>query len=59
MNKISFTLMLLFFCQSILAVNGVPGPRDCFWSRGPHSGDPYINLAYPDGDDAQAFPMAN
>lgn len=26
----------------------IPGPRDCFWSRGPHSADPYINLAYPD-----------
>ena len=50
MNKLSFTLMLLFFCQSIFAVNGVPGPRDCFWSRGPHSGDPYINLAYPDSN---------
>jgi hypothetical protein len=26
----------------------IPGPRDCFWTRGPHSADPYINLAYPD-----------
>ena len=26
----------------------IPGPRDCFWSRGPVSGDPYINIAYPD-----------
>lgn len=26
----------------------IPGPRDCFWARGPHSADPYINLAYPD-----------
>ena len=26
----------------------IPGPRDCFWSRGPVSKDPYINIAYPD-----------
>ncbi|MBT8102495.1 MAG: hypothetical protein KJO95_05960 [Gammaproteobacteria bacterium] len=26
----------------------IPGPRSCFWLRGPHSADPYINLAYPD-----------
>lgn len=27
---------------------GIPGERTCFWLRGPHSKDPYINLAYPD-----------
>ena len=26
----------------------IPGPRDCFWARGPISADPYINVAYPD-----------
>lgn len=26
----------------------IPGPRNCFWSRGPVSKDPYINIAYPD-----------
>jgi hypothetical protein len=26
----------------------IPGPRSCFWSRGPASADPYINIAYPD-----------
>lgn len=26
----------------------IPGPKTCFWSRGPTSGDPYINIAYPD-----------
>lgn len=26
----------------------IPGPRTCFWLRGPASGDPYINVAYPD-----------
>ncbi len=26
----------------------IPGPRSCFWSRGPSSGDPYLNIAYPD-----------
>ncbi|MEO7941667.1 MAG: hypothetical protein ABIR55_23820 [Burkholderiaceae bacterium] len=25
-----------------------PGPRSCFWARGPVSADPYINVAYPD-----------
>jgi hypothetical protein len=26
----------------------MPGPRTCFWRYGPSSGDPYINIAYPD-----------
>lgn len=26
----------------------IPGPRSCFWARGPSSGDPYLNIAYPD-----------
>ena len=26
----------------------IPGPRTCFWARGPVSKDPYINIAYPD-----------
>ena len=26
----------------------LPGPKTCFWSRGPVSGDPYQNIAYPD-----------
>ncbi len=26
----------------------IPGPRSCFWLRGPASADPYINIAYPD-----------
>jgi hypothetical protein len=26
----------------------IPGPRSCFWARGPVSADPYINIAYPD-----------
>lgn len=28
----------------------IPGPRTCFWSRGPHGADPYINIAYPDAN---------
>lgn len=28
----------------------IPGPRDCFWARGPASADPYINIAYPDAN---------
>ncbi|ENU47268.1 hypothetical protein I6L25_09465 [Acinetobacter nosocomialis] len=27
---------------------GIPGPRTCFWSKGPIGGDPYINIAIPD-----------
>ncbi len=26
----------------------IPGPRTCFWLRGPASADPYTNIAYPD-----------
>jgi hypothetical protein len=26
----------------------IPGPRTCFWARGPAAADPYINIAYPD-----------
>lgn len=26
----------------------IPGPRTCFWARGPASADPYLNIAYPD-----------
>jgi len=28
----------------------IPGPRNCFWSRGPVSADPYMNIAYPDAN---------
>ncbi|MDE2372110.1 MAG: hypothetical protein KGN16_24280 [Burkholderiales bacterium] len=27
---------------------GVPGVRTCFWASGPYSGDPYLNIAWPD-----------
>ena len=48
---INIRLLLLAFTINISASDtGVPGPRDCFWSLGPHSGDPYINLAYPDSN---------
>ena len=30
------------------AKDPIPGPRSCFWLRGPASADPYINIAYPD-----------
>lgn len=29
-------------------ISPIPGIRSCFWYRGPFSGDPYINIAYPD-----------
>ena len=28
----------------------IPGPRDCFWQRGPFGADPYVNIAYPDAN---------
>lgn len=28
----------------------IPGERTCFWQRGPHSADPYLNVAYPDAN---------
>ena len=48
-----FKLVLLYLLISfnVFSSNsGMPGPRDCFWMRGPHSADPYINLAYPDAN---------
>ncbi|WP_150125024.1 hypothetical protein [Tsuneonella mangrovi] len=36
--------------DSVEAITGIPGPRTCFWSRGPVSADPYINIAYPDSN---------
>ncbi len=50
MKKILTTFIAFFIYQSIYAATNIPGPRDCFWMRGPHSGDPYINLAYPDSN---------
>ena len=47
-------LFLLFFyfisIGQVLANTAIPGPRDCFWARGPFSSDPYINVAYPDSN---------
>ena len=50
MKKIAFLISVILLFQSLHAVSSIPGPRDCFWMRGPHSGDPYINLAYPDAN---------
>ena len=48
-------LIILFFTflsvdAIIAAEDPIPGPRDCFWARGPASADPYLNLAYPDAN---------
>ena len=47
-----FIIFFLFGYISVshAAQDPIPGPRDCFWARGPHSADPYINLAYPDAN---------
>ena len=50
MKYIHIFLVLLFAIPAFSNDIGVPGPKDCFWSRGPHSADPYINLAYPDAN---------
>lgn len=34
--------------QIAIGKDPIPGPRTCFWARGPASADPYINIAYPD-----------
>ncbi len=34
--------------QIVAGKDPLPGPRTCFWSRGPVSADPYLNVAYPD-----------
>jgi hypothetical protein len=36
------------FSQNTDVKDPIPGAKSCFWLRGPFSGDPYINIAYPD-----------
>ena len=50
MKKLTAILLIIFTYQSVQASANIPGPRDCFWLRGPVSGDPYINVAYPDSN---------
>jgi hypothetical protein len=52
MKNLFYVFVLIFSIQITATVTdvGIPGPRNCFWSLGPHSGDPYINLAYPDSN---------
>ena len=45
--------LLIFLANTAIAYSNqdpIPGPRDCFWARGPFSADPYINVAYPDSN---------
>ena len=49
--RILFLLFVYFISiGQVLANTAIPGPRDCFWARGPFSSDPYINVAYPDSN---------
>ena len=50
--RIFFFIFFIFISiNEVLAnSNPIPGPRDCFWARGPFSSDPYINVAYPDSN---------
>ena len=50
MRFITACILYLMFTSQVIALETIPGPRDCFWSRGPFSGDPYINVAYPDAN---------
>ena len=52
MKNLFYVFVLIFSIQITATVTdvGIPGPRNCFWSLGPHRGDPYINLAYPDSN---------
>ena len=44
------TLFTTSYAQSTPTTSNdpIPGPRSCFWARGPFGPDPYINIAYPD-----------
>ena len=50
--KLLIVLIFSFIWNDISIANEdpIPGPRNCFWSRGPASADPYLNLAYPDAN---------
>jgi hypothetical protein len=50
MKYLNILLVTLISFPVFSSEIGVPGPKDCFWARGPHSADPYINLAYPDAN---------
>ena len=43
-------ISIIWIDISIAFEDPIPGPRNCFWSRGPASADPYLNLAYPDAN---------
>ncbi len=58
MTVSSFLRPWALLCCSLLYLSAaaaqagapIPGERTCFWYRGPHSADPYINTAYPDAN---------
>ena len=50
MRFITACILYLMFTSQVMALETIPGPRDCFWARGPFSADPYINVAYPDAN---------
>ena len=43
-------LLPILVSAQTLTKDPIPGPRNCFWLRGPVSADPYINVAYPDAN---------
>ena len=50
MKFLAWTFLIFITVSQSIASEAIPGPRDCFWLRGPFSSDPYINVAYPDSN---------
>ena len=50
MRFLVWTFLIFITVSQSIASEAIPGPRDCFWLRGPFSSDPYINVAYPDSN---------
>ena len=50
MRFLAWTFLIFITVSQSIASEAIPGPRDCFWLRGPFSSDPYINVAYPDSN---------
>ena len=50
MKLINWIFLITIYISQSFASEVIPGPRDCFWVRGPFSSDPYINVAFPDSN---------
>ena len=50
MKLMVWVFLIATYVSQSIAIEVIPGPRDCFWARGPFSSDPHINVAYPDSN---------